>query len=132
MDDDRHGKIEAACEKLIRQFAWMNDAHQHDTLADMFTLDGSFARPTDPENPIVGRERIRSFFGDRAKRQTRHIMSNTVVDVVSDDEAHARSYILLYSGDNGEQRLVGEFADVLRREGDRWLFHSRRGTLAFT
>jgi hypothetical protein len=90
----------------------------------MFTLDGSFTRPTDPENPLEGRERIRLFFGDRAKRQTRHIMSNTVVDVVSDDEAHARSYVLLSSGDNGEQRLVGQFTDVLRREGDRWLFHS--------
>lgn len=133
MTDASHREIEAACERLIRQFAFFNDAHDHDALAGMFVSDGSFARPSDPDNPVTGREAIRAFFQDRPKRRTRHVMSNTVVEVESEAAARARSYVVLYSGERGENVLVGDFHDVFRRdETGEWRFQSRRGSLAFT
>jgi hypothetical protein len=132
MTDPSHRAIEATCERLIRKFAFLNDAQDHDALAEMFTIDGSFARPTDPDNPVMGRERIRDFFRDRPKRRTRHIMSNTVVEVQSETSARARSYVVLYSGDRGEDVLIGDFHDVFAiDEAGEWRFQSRRGSLAF-
>lgn len=133
MSDRSHRDIETACERLIRQFAFLNDAHDHDALAEMFVVDGSFARPGDPDNPVTGREEIRAFFRDRPRRRTRHIMSNTVVEVRSKAEAHARSYVVLYSGARGEDVLIGDFHDVFSLdEAGEWRFRSRRGSLAFT
>lgn len=133
MTDNSNRDIESACERLIRQFAFLNDAHDHDALAAMFVSGGSFARPSDPDNPVIGREEIRAFFRDRPKRRTRHVISNTVVEVESQNLARARSYVVLYSGGRGENVLVGDFHDVFRREETgEWRFQSRRGSLAFT
>lgn len=124
--------IEQACERLIRRFAWANDAQDHDAVAAMFTQDGSFARPTAPDAPVTGREAIRAFFRDRPKRATRHVMSNVLVDVEDDGRALARSYVTLYSGEGGKDVLVGAFHDVLVRDpASGWLFAQRRGSLAF-
>jgi pimeloyl-ACP methyl ester carboxylesterase len=125
-------EIEAQCERLIRQFAFFNDDQDHNALADLFTADGSFCRPTAPDSPVTGREQIRAFFRDRPKRRTRHVMTNTVVDVLSGHEAEARSYVVLYTGDRGDEVLVGDFADRFRKVGEKWCFESRRGSLAFT
>ena len=113
-------------EQQIRRFAIRNDEHDHDGLAAMFTADGSFARPTDPENVISGRESIRAFFRDRPKRATLHFMSNTVVEFEGEQDATARSYIILMA--NGTS-VAGEFRDRLRQENGEWLFVKRRGSL---
>lgn len=117
-----------AVEMRIRRLAMLNDAHDHDGLAAMFTDDGSFARPTDPDAPIIGREAIRTFFRDRPKRVTRHVMANTVVDIISTHEVCAHSYVLLHMAD---KTLVGDFFDRLLFQDGLWLFAERRGTLAF-
>lgn len=117
-----------AVEIQIRRFAMLNDAHDHDGLAAMFTDDGRFARPTEPDQPIIGRDAIRMFFRDRPKRMTRHVMANTLVDIVSDHEVRAHSYVLLHMAD---RTLVGDFFDRLVLQDGLWLFADRRGTLAF-
>lgn len=132
MDDVERHRIEFACERLIRQFAFLNDAHDHNGLADLFTEDGSFARPTDPENAIVGRELIRTFFRDRPKKTTCHVMANTVVDVLSVEEASARSYVVLYAGEKGGDVLIGDFFDDFRCVQGEWRFYRRRGSLKFS
>jgi hypothetical protein len=124
--------IEQAVVRQIHRFAQANDAHDHDALAAMFTQGGTFARPTAPGAPVCGREAIRAFFRDRPARRTRHIMANTVVDVLGASRARARSYVVLYSGERGETVLVGDFDDELHLEADGvWRFVSRRGSLAF-
>ncbi|MCG6120393.1 MAG: nuclear transport factor 2 family protein [Blastomonas sp.] len=120
--------IAFAVELQIRRFAMLNDAHDADALAAMFTQDGSFARPSEPEAPVVGRENIRAFFRDRPKRTTRHVMTNTLVEPLSDHEVRAHSYVVLYLAD---KTLVGDFHDRLVLEKGTWLFAERRGTLAF-
>lgn len=117
-----------AVELQIRRFAMLNDAHDSDALAAMFTHDGSFARPSEPDAPVVGRENIRAFFRDRPKRTTRHVMANTLVDPISETEVRAHSYVVLYMAD---KTLVGDFHDRLVLEDGVWLFAERRGTLAF-
>lgn len=121
-------EIEWAVEKQIRRFAMLNDAHDHDGLAATFTQDGSFARPSDPDTPIIGRDALRTFFRDRPKRTTRHVMSNILVEILSATEVRAHSYVLLYMPD---KLMVGDFHDRLVLQDGCWLFAERRGTLAF-
>lgn len=106
----------------------LNDAHDADGLAAMFTPDGSFARPSDPDSPVVGRENIHAFFRDRPRRVTRHVMANTVVEMASETEARAHSYVVLYMAD---KTLIGDFHDRLELHDGVWLFAERCGSLAF-
>lgn len=117
-----------AIELQIRRFAMLNDAHDADGLAAMFTPGGSFARPSEPDAPVVGRDAIHAFLRDRPKRVTRHVMANTLVTFVSETEAQAHSYVVLYIAD---KTLVGDFHDRLELHDGLWLFAERRGTLAF-
>lgn len=117
-----------AIELQIRRFAMLNDAHDAEGLAAMFTESGSFARPSEPDAPVVGRDAIHAFFRDRPKRVSRHVMANTLVEIVSDTQARAHSYVVLYMAD---KTLVGDFHDRLELHDGTWLFAERRGTLAF-
>lgn len=125
---------EAAIERLIRRYAFFNDALDHDALAEMFTEDGSFARPTDPDNLVEGKEALRAFFRDRPARHTRHLMCNTLVEIEGPHEASARSYVVMVVAPLGEAKaeslLAGDFHDKLAKIDGRWKFRSRRGTLA--
>lgn len=121
-------EIEWAVEKQIRRFAMLNDAHDHDGLAAMFTDVGSFARPSDPDTPVTGKDELRAFFRDRPKRTTRHVMSNIWVEILSETEVRAHCYVLLYMPD---KVMVGDFIDRLILQDGLWLFSERRGTLAF-
>ena len=125
---------EMAIERLIRRYAFFNDALDHDALAEMFTKDGSFARPTDPDSPVQGKEALRAFFRDRPARHTRHLMCNTVVEIEGPEAASARSYVVMVVAPLGEGKaeslLAGDFHDRLMKVDGEWKFQSRRGTLA--
>ncbi len=121
-------EIEWAVERQIRRFAMLNDAHDADGLAAMFTADGSFARPSEPDAPVAGREAICAFFRDRPRRVTRHVMANTTVDILSVREVRAHSYVVLYMAD---KTLIGDFHDRMELHDGVWLFAERRGSLAF-
>ncbi|MFN6980743.1 MAG: nuclear transport factor 2 family protein [Brevundimonas sp.] len=129
-------EIEQACERQIRRFAFFNDTQQHQNLVDLFTEDGAFARPTEPDTVIQGRAAILDFFVSRPARLTRHLMCNTVVEVQSAEEARAYSTVVLYIGDDSTSpaklaaTLIGGFADTLRRVDEEWLFAARHGSLA--
>jgi uncharacterized protein (TIGR02246 family) len=130
-------EAEWACERLIRRFAYLNDAHDHEGLAAMFTDDGVFVRPTDPDNPVKGREAIRAFFRDRPKRLTRHVMVNTLVDLDSATQARAISYAVLFTAPASDAavatdvtQMVGEFRDLLVFENGEWRFAERVGSTA--
>lgn len=132
---------EFACERLVRRFAMLNDERDHDGLASLFVEDGSFSRPLDPDNPLVGRENIRVAFRDRPPRLSRHVMTNTVIDVVSPTEARGRSYLVFVSSLDvdsprpvkAEPTLhVGQYDDVFVLTDAGWKFKDRRGSLALT
>ncbi len=121
--------------RLIFQFAALNDAGEADALAALFTEDGVFARPSDPQKGIEGRSAIAAHFKERPPRNTRHLITNTVVDVLTASTAQARSCVVLFSGPKGDlpgplnSIAVGEYRDELVKESDVWLFRKRFGSL---
>lgn len=132
--------IEHACEKLVRQYALYVDAGDYDLLEALFAKDAAFARPTDPENPILGRDAIIAGFRKRpGGRVTRHIVSNCVIEANDATSAHGQSYMVLYQGPLGVEgeasvmdkpALVGGFDDRFIFEDGAWRFLMRGGSLA--
>ena len=126
--------IEWACLRLIHQFAAANDAAHWEEAVSLFTDDGLFARPTTPDQPLIGREAILSAFRSRPPRLTRHVVSNVVVTVEDLNSARAHSLVQLYTeNDDGRAKppLIGEFHDRFELISEVWRFKERRGMLVF-
>ncbi|MGB3794852.1 MAG: nuclear transport factor 2 family protein [Alteraurantiacibacter sp.] len=139
MTDEQRRAIEADVTRLIHEYVWANDAQDWEKCASLYIEDAIFRRPSGGD-PVVGRDAILGSFTARPPRSQRHVMANTLVDVVSEAEATARSVIVLYMGDAGEgglpvqddrSPLIGTFEDrcVLTDEGLR--FAERTGGLDF-
>ncbi|ADZ71559.1 nuclear transport factor 2 family protein [Polymorphum gilvum] len=122
---------EWAIERLLRRFALLNDAGDHDALAALFTADGGFARPSAPDAVIEGRAAILAAFQDRPGRLARHVVCNAVVTWRGADEAEVRCYSLLFAAaeEGGARLSVGSFDDVVVRQEGVWLFKARRGRM---
>lgn len=121
---------EREIERLLLDYAALNDAGEWDALAALFLPDGRTNRPTAPDVFIEGREAILDAFRARPARISRHIIANIRV-TVSGDEATASSQILLFTG-AGTAPLVGTYQDRLRKTAQGWRFAERRGRLDFT
>jgi hypothetical protein len=141
MTDDERLAAEWACTRLINRYTLLNDAADWAAVAALYTPDGSMARPSAPDKPVVGREAILAAFTSRPPRAARHVVSNIVVDVESETEARASSIIVLYQG-TGETRdglpvrdpkgpLIGTYTDRLKKTEEGWRFASRIGGLDF-
>ena len=129
--------IEQACTRQINRFAYHNDRGEHEALARMFAPDGTFARPSKPNEVLVGREAILAAFTQRPPRKAVHLVSNVVVDIASAISARATSRIVLYAAGLAASIpeapwLIGHFEDELVLAGGEWLFASRRGGIDFT
>jgi ketosteroid isomerase-like protein len=139
--DDERRAIEWDCTKLINRYTLLNDAADWDAVAALYTEDGQMARPSAPDKPVIGRNTILTTFKSRPARAARHVVSNIVVDVVSETEATAISIIVLYQGNASEDGglpvrdpkspLIGTYADKLRKTADGWKFSERVGGLDF-
>lgn len=129
MTDDERLVIEWQCTRLVALYANLNDRAQWNDVAALYAEDGVMTRPSAPDAPIVGRDAILASFKARPARQTRHVCSNVVIDVVSASEATGTSAMLLFTGDGPP--AVGSFDDrfVLTQQG--WCFAERRGSLTF-
>src|SRR5690606_26310293 len=91
--------IEADCERLIKLYVNLNDAQDWPAVAALYAEDARFARPSQPDVFIEGREAILASFLARPARAQRHVIANVVVDVEDADHARAFSVIVLYQGD---------------------------------
>ena len=132
---------EAECTKLVYRYMQHNDRSEWDAVADLFAEDGSFARPTAPDQPIHGREAIRAAFNARPRgRMSRHICSNVMIEVESETEASGTSYLVLYTAATPESgpakadpvQLFGGMEDRFVRVDGVWKFKSRRGSVALS
>jgi len=124
--------IQHACAQAINRFATLNDVGDYAQLAELFSEDGDYTRPSQPEELISGRTAILASLTARPARKTRHLVSNIEVIVTGPDSAHASSSIALYVAALGSDMavspfLIGRYDDDLVRQDDRWLFRSRRG-----
>lgn len=135
--------IEWECRQLALRFTALSDRQQWREACALLTDDAVFARPTDPENPLVGRDAILAAFESRpAGRVTRHICSNLVMTARSEMQVSGHLYALLYTGDRSDddstiivandKQLVGEFEDEYVRTEHGWRIAKRVGKLVFS
>lgn len=125
-----------ACLDLVLRAAAFADAGDAQALAQLFAEDGQLQRPGG--EVLGGRTAIAAAYSRRpAGRMTRHLVTNTLVELQGPDRASARSHVLLWSCDEADaitphgrpaqpRQLVGEFDDTFGRgpEG-RWLITRR-------
>ena len=141
MTEDQRRAIEADCERLIKRYVNLNDAHDWPAVAALYTEDARFARPSQPGMFVEGRAAILASFLARPARAQRHVIANVVVEVEDADHARAFSVIVLYMGDvpeggglpvqDAKSPLIGTFTDRLVRTSDGWRFAERVGGLDF-
>jgi hypothetical protein len=131
---------ERACERLIYEFAEAIDLRNDAHLENLFTTDATYARPTDPNTVISGRDVIvKGFVARPGGRVTRHICSNVVITIDSADRAHGVSRVVLIAGPTepaahaqfgykaDARQLIGEYDDEFVKTAEGWRFSSRRG-----
>lgn len=134
--------VERACERLIMEYSRLVDFGEAAAVADLFTEDG---RWQGTDLLLEGREQIRAWFERRqgvARRVSRHVCTNVIVDVVSATEAKSLCYLVNYRHDRAEgdetlpvpmevPKWVGELRDAFRLTDEGWRFSSRLVETAF-
>jgi SnoaL-like protein len=123
--------------EAIHAYAVHLDAGRFDRLAELFTEDAMFdvvPAPWFMVVPIHRRDAIVAALAARFEEVRRsggrrHVCSNTITTVVSDTEIHAETFLTSIGTKPGappELLATGVYADVLRLDGGRWRFASRR------
>jgi len=137
MDPLQRLLAEQECGKLPYLFAKYADNGEHAALAALFTEDCVFARPFQPAHPFHGRERVQAIFRDRPPILVRHIVTNVLVELLSETEARGTNYLAMLSSHAGTVPpqeagglYVGGFEDVYVRTEAGWRFRERRGMVA--
>jgi uncharacterized protein (TIGR02246 family) len=120
---------ERAIERMIIDYAALNDAADWDAVAALYVADGRMSRPVAPDAFVEGRDAIVEAFKSRPARRSRHIVANIRVDV-DGDEAVAVSNILLFTAAD-QAPMVGSYHDRLVHTPEGWRFAERRGSLDF-
>ncbi len=75
---------ERACERLIVDYAALNDAGDWEAVAALYVPHGRMSRPSAPDDFIEGRDAILAAFKSRPPRVTRHICANIRVTIESE------------------------------------------------
>lgn len=121
---------ERACERLILDYAALNDAGDWDAVAALYIDAGRMSRPIAPDDFIEGRDAILAAFRARPPRKTRHICANIRVTLDGTNAAQATSQILLFTAADTSP-LVGSYSDRFIHNAEGWRFVERRGSLDF-
>lgn len=133
-------EIERACERLVLEYSRRLDLGDLSGAADCFAVNGTLARPMTPDAVIEGREAIRAGLLTRpASLLTKHLATNTMIDVVDRDHATGLSYLTMIATTPAADAkppfvsagplYFGEFRDAFVREDGAWKFASRRGSI---
>lgn len=132
---------ERACERLITRYTHLVDFGEAPAIADLFTPDGVWR--TD-DFAMNGQDEIRAGFQRRqgvARRQSRHVCTNVVVDV-DGDTATSLCYLVNYRHDSESgvaerpapadvPKFVGEYRDRFVRTPEGWRFVDRYCAMTF-
>ncbi|MGB1921194.1 MAG: nuclear transport factor 2 family protein [Candidatus Puniceispirillaceae bacterium] len=131
--------IQHECEQLILRYAHLNDLGDWHGLADTFTEDAIFSRPSAPEEIIQGRHKILESFLARKPVWTVHVVTNIMVTTLSATEATSHCTIQLFqatpeaegavASHARETAIIGGSLDRFRCADEQWLFSERRGFL---
>lgn len=137
MKGKKRQRIEQECGKLPLLFAKYADNGDHDAIANLFTSDGIYARPFQPQFPFHGRDKIQAIFRDRPPILVRHIVTNVLIEVISETEARGTNYLTMLSSHASTTPpqeaggiYVGGFEDHYVKSEGAWKFMSRYGMVA--
>lgn len=131
MDSVREMEIERDCKRLITGYCMTFDAGDYDAFANLFALDAEWHTVG---GIMKGRSEIAKSLNSRPKPPLiRHISTNAVVSILSDDSATGLSYATVYkdptfTGENpGATNLptVVEYCDSFVRLNEGWRFLRR-------
>lgn len=125
---------ERAIARLPLLFAHYADNGDHEAIAGLFTPDCIYARPFQPDHPFHGRARVQATFRDRPPILVRHIVTNVLVEVLSETTARGTNYLTMLSShksvvppQEAGAIYVGGFADDYVKTADGWQFAQRMG-----
>jgi hypothetical protein len=125
MEEFECWRIERACTALSVDFARALDFSDQDHFLELFTIDAEL----EYDASYLGIEAIARFVGTRPRAlRTRHVMSNTAIEVLDADVARGLAYCTLHAGAPGTAPVtvaVGHAQDRFRRTGDGWRFERR-------
>lgn len=121
--------VDAGVRRAIAAYTQALDDGRTDDVVATFCDDGSCDIPGlgTPE----GHDALRASFREVEPRlPQRHLVLNTHILDWDEHEATAASDVVFLLARDGRWsvRLVGRYEDVLHRDGDDWLFHSRAAT----
>jgi uncharacterized protein (TIGR02246 family) len=142
-DDIERLLAERACERVMLEYARLVDSGRASGLAGLFTADGQWIGADG--RGMRGQEEIRAAFTARealSRRQSRHVITNVLVDIEGPDTARGVAYLINFrhdaSGSEAEHpapadhpKFVGDYHLTFRRVDGRWLIHTLRFDLAF-
>jgi uncharacterized protein (TIGR02246 family) len=119
-----------AIQTLIVKYAHVYDSRDVEGYVGIFTEDAQF---TFTGNALNGRAEIREFITGVANSpaptiKSHHVITNTLIEFVSDTEAHHRSYWEIVSGPAGGPFTVGNigvYDDVIVKQNGQWLISKR-------
>jgi hypothetical protein len=134
---------ERACERLMFEYARLVDSGRASGIPELFTDDAVWTGADG--RSMNGRAELVAAFSGRealARRQSRHVITNVIVDVGVDDEATGIAYLINYRHDApggvaenpapaGHPKFVGDYRLRFRRGGGQWRIASLQFDLAF-
>jgi ketosteroid isomerase-like protein len=134
---------EHACERLVYEYARLVDSGRASRIPDLFTDDAVWTGADG--RSMNGRAELVSGFSGRealARRQSRHVITNVIVDVGDDEGATGIAYLINYRHDAaegvaenpapaGHPKFVGDYHLSFRCVGGKWRIASLRFDLAF-
>jgi len=131
--------IERECQRVLMRSVNVFDQGDYRGFAELFAPDGVFVRANQPDEPLVGREAIlNALLARPAGRLSRHLCTNIEIDVIDENRAVGRCYLLLYTANAADpapaggrqadpvQRL-GEYRDEYVRTDEGWRIARREG-----
>jgi hypothetical protein len=142
LDDLQRMIIERSCERLAKLYTHRIDNFDYDGVLDLWADDGLwsvngvwFVKSAD----MRGHAEIRAGLEDRDKTMLcRHLVTNMVVNALSENEADGYCYTLNYRvggvrdnppGPLGTPQFLVDYRDVFTRHPSRgWLFKTRHVT----
>lgn len=129
MDDLQRAAIEAACSRLVSEYAQLVDLAEPGAAADLFVEDGVWelagtrldGREAIRANSVAGRKQF-------AGRVTRHVCANIVITALDEQHAEGSSYFLFFASDAGGEgppkfgapSTIGVYRDRFTRTADGW------------
>ncbi len=132
-----HAVIQWECQQLLNRMTMLMDQKQWQALANCYTQDAVLSRPSDPNNPICGRQAILESFTARPARASAHIIVNSVFTIIGQANVKADSRVWLISGPADASTpviansplLIGSFIDHIKRQENLWLVAQRDGSI---